>query len=397
LASRPLKIVIPVHSLEPDGVERDALELAVALRNAGQQVSVVLGSPGSSRLASAPAIDCWHIPGRGGPRQFRTVWMIHSLLRYLGDNRVDVIVCPGNTYAVVGAAMHAFLGERCPPIALRVSNALRRNDMSLPMRAAYGAWLKVQGAMFDRIVGPCDPVGREICERTLASPQQVAVVRQPVLTRAQWRDLGRIEPRRASPWSRRFLAIGRLARQKNYPLMLRAFARAARPGDRLTILGEGPEAASLAVLVGTLGLEEQVTLAGRGTSVEAALSECDALLLSSDYEGLPRPVVMALAAGKPVIATDCSVTISGLLDEGRQGLLVPPGDPAAFADAIAAIDHFVFDPARSRAIAARHTSDCGSEGYLALLSDMHGQHLEARRRGSAQAALAGASPWHRSF
>jgi glycosyltransferase involved in cell wall biosynthesis len=129
--------------------------------------------------------------------------------------------------------------------------------------------------------------------------------------------------------------VGRLVSQKDYPMMLRAFARGAAPADRLTILGGGPLADALAEQALALGIIGRVAFAGHVADAASQLGGYDALLLSSAYEGVPAVLIEAMAVGLPIIATDCGSGVRGLLGDGRFGRIVAPGDSEAFAREIA--------------------------------------------------------------
>src|SRR5690606_33267050 len=111
----------------------------------------------------------------------------------------------------------------------------------------------------------------------------------------------------------RFVAIGRLVAQKNYPLLIEAFALHAWPEDRLTIAGEGPERSSIQSLIDQHELGDRVALAGHSDDVPELLDRSDVLVLSSDYEGLPAVIIEALAAGLPVATTDCCASMGWLV------------------------------------------------------------------------------------
>jgi glycosyltransferase involved in cell wall biosynthesis len=128
------------------------------------------------------------------------------------------------------------------------------------------------------------------------------------------------------------VAAGRLADQKNFATLIEAASRLDRP-FRLVIYGEGPQRAQLTASIHALGLVGRVTLAGYIDNLGPALSNARLFVLSSDYEGFPAVLVEALAAGVPVVATDCSPAIAGIVGTG-DGILVPTGDPAALARAI---------------------------------------------------------------
>lgn len=386
---RALRIVIPIHSLDPGGVERVALGLAMEWQRNGHEVKVVLGRSGSANLCSAPPLDYWQIPTGLPTASWETPWMVHCLFTYLLRHRCDVLFCPGNTYAVVGAAMKVLLGEHAPPMVLKVSNALERPDMSPIMRRGYESWLRVQGSLFDRLVSLSEPMQREICKTTLAPPKHVPVIANPVIPRKRLRNLARIERRPGSVWKTAYLAAGRLVPQKNFAMLLRAFAKAARPHDTLTIAGEGPERKALTQLAAELGIAERVVFTGYVPTIDALLAEADAFVLSSDYEGLPGVVVEALAAGLPVLATDCCVSMACLLDDGRTGLLVQRGDEAAFADGLVRIRQFQTDADRARHIAAGYEIEGAAQRYLDMMADVRRSH---RRESDRQRNLQLLSP-----
>ncbi len=132
------------------------------------------------------------------------------------------------------------------------------------------------------------------------------------------------------------VAIGRLAGQKGFGLLVDAMALAAPalPGLRLTLVGDGELRSQIEAAIASAGLSGRIRLAGwqDETGVKQALANATALILPSFAEGLPVVVMEAMAAGRPVIAT----TIAGVpeLVTPEVGWLVPAGDAAALAMAI---------------------------------------------------------------
>jgi glycosyltransferase involved in cell wall biosynthesis len=284
--------------------------------------------------------------------------------------------------------MKLLMGHHAPPMLLKISNALHRPDMSGAMRRGYGAWLRAQGGLFDSLVALSEPMRREVRECMLAEPRRVEVIANPILNRRRLIQLGRIERRTPSAWGMCYLAAGRLAPQKNFALMLRAFAAGARAEDRLTIAGEGPERGPLEALAGSLGIAGQVRFLGHLATIDPLLAEHDALLLSSDYEGLPGVVVEALAAGMPILATDCCVSMASLLDHGRTGLMVPVRCQDGFAQGIAALRDLRGDPTRARAVAAHYELEGAARRYLDLMRAVVSRREAERRRDLALSTLA---------
>ncbi|MEH6758811.1 MAG: glycosyltransferase [Parasphingorhabdus sp.] len=122
--------------------------------------------------------------------------------------------------------------------------------------------------------------------------------------------------------------------QKNLPLMLRAFAQGSISSDTLTLVGDGPLRKSLEAQARALGLSDRVHFTGHVTEIGPWLAKADFYLMSSHYEGVPAVIVEALAAGLPIITTDCSNAISAMLDGGRLGRIITNGDEQEMAGAI---------------------------------------------------------------
>jgi glycosyltransferase involved in cell wall biosynthesis len=138
---------------------------------------------------------------------------------------------------------------------------------------------------------------------------------------------------------RRLVAqIGRLEPQKDYPTFLAAAARvAAAVADvDFLLVGEGALRAELEGLTQRLGLASRVRFLGLRHDVPALLAGVDVLALTSRWEGLPNVVIEAMATGAVVVATDVG-GCRELIAPGATGFLLPPGTPAAVADAVLAV------------------------------------------------------------
>jgi glycosyltransferase involved in cell wall biosynthesis len=126
---------------------------------------------------------------------------------------------------------------------------------------------------------------------------------------------------------------GRLTAQKSLGTLLAATAQV--PDATLLVVGDGPEREAVAAVVRELGLESRVSLLGpqtRERTLELARA-ADAAVLSSTWENFPHAVVEALAVGTPVVATDVG-GVAEVVQDGVNGLLVPPQDVGALAEAL---------------------------------------------------------------
>jgi len=153
---------------------------------------------------------------------------------------------------------------------------------------------------------------------------------------------------------------GRLTRQKSLEVALEALAR--NEGVELLLAGDGDERPTLERRAAELGVSDRVRFLGAlpRQRVLELFRAVDAAVLSSSWENFPHTVVEALAVGTPVLATSAG-GVGEVLYDGRNGLLVPPGDVDAFA---AAVRRFFADEelrARLRQTAAPSVADYAAE------------------------------------
>ncbi|USQ93918.1 glycosyltransferase [Caulobacter sp. RL271] len=366
-----MRILTFLHSFEPGGVERIALRMVRQWRAQNVDALLFVGRREGDMLGDVGAdLDFISPPGVGpGAAKMETLWMIRTLPKVVRRTRPDVLFCAGNTYAVVAVALKVLLGRRCPPVLLKVSNDLDRHDQPWWFRPFYRLWLRIQGRYLDHFVGMETPMADEIGQCLGVSSDRVTIIPDPALSRPLIERLRASRgAARAEGVGRRFVCVARLTPQKNIALMVRAFGRGARPDDTLTVIGDGPERAKLEQLTRDLGLEGRVTFAGYASEPAALLPSFDVLLLSSNYEGVPAVVLEALAAGLPIVATDCSRSMATLLGHGALGDLVPVGNEAALAEAIARVRPSSQDEHLSLAQARRFTIENASGAYLSVLS-----------------------------
>lgn len=138
--------------------------------------------------------------------------------------------------------------------------------------------------------------------------------------------------------AKRFVAAGRLSDQKNFPLLIRAFALASKthPDITLDIYGKGTDAYTkkLNDLIEEVGMKEKIRLPGRSDNMHAVLMDHDAFIMSSDYEGMPNALAEAMAVGLVCVSTDCKTGPRDLIRDGENGYLTPVRDVEKMAEKI---------------------------------------------------------------
>lgn len=143
--------------------------------------------------------------------------------------------------------------------------------------------------------------------------------------------------------------VGRLVPVKNHALFLRAAAlvKAQLPDAHFVIVGDGELRADLEAQVDILGLREAVVFTGWQRDLVPFYSDLDVLVISSVSEGTPTPIIEALAASVPVVATAVG-GVPDMLDHGQLGMLALPDNPESLANTILLALRTPLDGARAR-------------------------------------------------
>jgi len=300
-----------------------------------------------------------------------------ALARYLRETRPAALLT-NKEWANRQAVLARDLARVPTRIAFRVGtnlgaqlvrrHALKRSIRLLAMRLSY--------RRADRIIANAEGVAEDIVRFTGVDPARVVVCPNPTLPE----DFAALSERPVDhPWlvSRGppvLVAVGRLVRAKDYPTLLRAMARLRERHDcRLIVLGEGGERAAMERLAQALDLRAAVDLPGHDDDPYRYMRAADLFVLSSAWEGFPNVLVEALAAGLPIVATDCAHGPREILQGGRYGTLVPVGDDRALAEAIARTLLAPRDPARQRQAVERYRAGEATRAYLRVLLDLDGR------------------------
>jgi glycosyltransferase involved in cell wall biosynthesis len=221
----------------------------------------------------------------------------------------------------------------------------------------------------DTVIAVSDGIAEAIIELTGLPRAQITTIYNPVVDATL---LDKASEPIDHPWFTPgeppvVLSVGRFRMQKDFPTLIRAFAlvRSARPA-RLMILGDGTRRRALEALVDNLGLRSDVALPGYAENPLPWMRRAAVFVLSSTWEGLPGVLIEALAAGCPVVSTDCPSGPAEILDRGAYGPLVPSRDPQALAQAILAVLENPPDRDRLRQRAALFSVDVAVAKYLAV-------------------------------
>lgn len=378
-------LAVLVYDFRGSGVVRNALRIAAAASAQGLRTQLWVVRADGALAGEVPPgvevlalVEAHPLLGRCRHRGLAIALARRALARALARRRPRVLLSSGNHVHWLAARANAAAGHPAR-LVLRASNDLfHRQGGGL---AAPGAALRglVARTFMRRIFAEADhvvSVSRDLAlqMRRALGLGDVSVIPNGVPT--DW-TTARGQAPLDDPWFAPgappvVVGIGRLARQKNFPLLLEAFAklRQARP-CRLVILGEGSARARAALRrqAERLGIAADVRLAGFDPNPHRYLARAALFVLSSSWEGSSNALLEALACGCPVVATDCQTGPREVLAHGRFGPLVPVGDAGALA---AAMEWRMAQPRESGLLKARARAfDAGRmlDAYVSLLAD----------------------------
>lgn len=358
--AHPRRIMILLPNLQMGGVEQVRMLLAAEFLAAGHQVEFALLEV-TGRLLDA-------VPSGATVTDFactRLRAVLPRLVRRLRHDPPDVLLAA--MWPLSGLAMLANRLAGSPSAVVVSEHTDLRRAAAITGATRWS--LKLLGRHLygtARAIAVSEGVRQSMVELAHLPPSSVAVIHDPIrppsvaplpddeLTR-WWRSGGAA-----------LVAIGSLKPAKAFDLLIDAIGllRADGGDARLLIIGEGPEHAALQSRIDRHGLADAVRLAGFRADPYPYLHAADLFVLSSRWEGLGNVIIEALACGTNVVATDCPSGPAELLENGRYGRLVTPGDPQALADGIRAALSEPLDPAPMIARAAEFTPARAAAAYL---------------------------------
>jgi glycosyltransferase involved in cell wall biosynthesis len=362
------------------GITPVVRNLAVAFADAGRRVELLTFSPSDPR-SLFPALDERLLVrnlGRGSRLRH-----LFALRDYLQERRPRVLLAAGQRPNLLAATCKRLWR---PPsrVFLSVHNNLTRGFEGL---GGVKRRLRVQGIRsaypaVDGLVCVSHGVAEDLARYVDLPAEKLHVIYNPVLSSGQ---LDKIPAKPLHPWLEPgqppvILGVGRLTRQKDFPTLIRAVALVAnRCACTLIILGEGQERPGLERLALDLGLSDRIALPGFVGNAIGFMAQASLFVLSSAWEGFGMVLVEAMAAGTPVVSTDCPSGPREILLDGELGPLVSVSDPDALAQAMLRALDAPVEPARLQSRAADFASDRAAERYLRLMFPAdHGDRSHAR-------------------
>lgn len=322
-------------SLGQGGAERVTVTLLQKLNRQQFDLKLVLVRHEGELLTEVPA----DLPVvRLGSRNLWT--SVPPLVKLLRRERPDIVFSPG------GANVPLIIAKLLSRIPVRVviseRNTLAHTKLTPKRRLMIGlACFFYRWA--DGITAVSEGVKQDMVAKLGLPPERIQVLYNPVVDDQM---LALAQEPVEHPWFQEeipiILGVGRLVLQKNFSLLIRAFAQIqSKQPVRLVILGEGPLRTELFSLAQQLGVAEHVCLPGFDKNPFKYMAKATVFVLSSLHEGLPGALIQAMACGTAVISTDCPFGPNEIITPEQDGILIPINDMSTL---VAAIQRLLSEP-----------------------------------------------------
>ena len=332
LPNYKMKLLFVISSLVGGGAERVITNIITHLDNKKYEISLALFEKKGSYLSQIP--DYVEIYDLKKKNRYSFLKLILHLSRLFREIRPKAVVSFLNyTNIVVLLARFLSGGRFNLVISVRIylSYATFHTRLSRIRYLLY----KFLFNYADFIVAPSIDIKRDLEKKFNIIKRKIKIIYNPI-------DLKKImklkeeEIKELTIKKKPFLlTAGRLTKQKGYPYLLRAYSRIYKEIDeKFVILGTGKDHEKLKSLVNELGIREHVFFLGFQKNPYKFMNRASIFVLSSLWEGFPNVILEAMACGVPVISTDCPSGPREIITNGKNGILVPPADEKALAEAM---------------------------------------------------------------
>lgn len=316
------RVMLVIDSLEVGGAERHVTDLAIALREDGYDVMVACSASGPLVREITDAGVPVHVLMSEVVKRRVSVEYGRRLRQLLGANPVDLV--HAHVYASQVAAALALRGTRIPLVLTEHSDGHWKGISA----RAISRWARGRAA---HVIAVSESIAGALRASGL-SENRLRVIPNAVPPSG---IIGEASGDRRR--SGRYLigAVARLQPEKGIDIFLQAAAQVVEhcPEARFLIVGDGPERLALQRMAVRLGLADRTRFLDTVSSGRSILPFLDALAVPSRSEGAPLAVLEAMDAGVPIVASRVG-GIPEQVRDGREALLVSPGNPTELARAL---------------------------------------------------------------
>lgn len=242
-------------------------------------------------------------------KKFRVINLFMTIRRFILKNKYDIVVSFMNDQCAITAL--ALLGTGIPIVYSERNDPTKTNT-----RYIDKIYRKIVEKRATKVVFQTE--GAQICyNRKVQNKSEVLL--NPI-------EIEKFPVHDFKYEKDEIVAVGRLEKQKNFPLLIKAFSIIEKefPTYTLNIYGEGSQREELKKLISKYKLNQKIFLKGEVSNIHNAIKDAKIFILTSDFEGLPNVLIEAMVIGLPCISTDCSPGgAKMLISNDYNGVLIP--------------------------------------------------------------------------
>ncbi len=360
-----MKLMIVIHSLKGGGSERVLLNLLKGLDKKDFSINLVLYERVFDfTLPDDVDVEILDIYASRNIFKLIAGFILKTvcLVRSIRKNRPDILFSLISSTNVTVTLAKLLSGVKCKLVvsehthpSVNLCNEIYGGITKYLVKKLY--------PKADRVIAVSDGIRRDLVKDFHTPETKIDVIYNPVdIEEIKMLSGEKVE----HPWFNDpiplIVTVGRLTRQKGYPYLLRAFSIVRESRNcRLIFIGEGEDRKKLEAMSEELGIKADTDFLGFQQNPFKYMAKASVFVLSSLFEGFGNVIVEAMALGLPVISTDCLSGPSEIIEDKKNGILVPVKDEKALALAIL---HVLSDDMLSRELgnnAVQRASDFSIE------------------------------------
>jgi glycosyltransferase involved in cell wall biosynthesis len=366
MGNKKKKIALFLPSLIGGGVKRVFVNLANCFSQKGFAVDMLLAQQEGPYLSNiSKGINVVDL------RSKKVIFSFFPLARYLKKEKPDILISAISRVNIMVILAKFFSGSGIDVILTEHDMfSIVQKRIPFLRRIAVKLFVKLLYSRAKAVIAVSYGVAKDLDKNAGIPKNKLHVIYNPI-------NISDIERKAQDtaihPWLQKgfpvILGVGRLAYQKDFPTLIKAFHKLNKKieNTKLIILGEGIEREKLEKLIKELGISNDVDMPGFISNPYAYMARAGVFVLSSTYEGLPTVLIEAMACGAPVASTDCPSGPSEILENGKYGKLVPVGNADALAEAIEETLNNPIDSRKLRMRAAFFSQENSIRKYLKVM------------------------------
>ncbi len=335
IVSNISEVTFFLPNLNSGGAERAAINLLKYLKNSSYKISLLLAKKEGILLSEVPEdVRVFELSTLSFPIIFV------KLVRYFNKKKPALFISTFPSLSILAILARKFSRNKPKIIIIEhsVFSANKLNARTLLRRFLakfiFPSLMRYFYREVEYIICVSNGVANDIAEIT-GLKNNIKVIYNPIIVKEIDRLSQEKVPLFDSDSNPIILAVGRLVKAKDYPTLLEAFSLVCKQiNAKLLILGEGEEREKIIDLAKKLSVGDNIKLLGFQKNPYKYMSKSSVFVLSSIQEGFPTVILEAMACGAPVVSTNCNSGPNEIIDNNKNGILVPIKNPQAMADAL---------------------------------------------------------------